>query len=102
LDDLIWWSQAEVECRNRRNSSLEGVTKAILFTLCTLHPHVMSCRHDPLVGIGIFYLAIKFQTLNRSRVVKWLTVIQQSILEFNKYNVNVTGVLNPNNQYNID
>jgi len=52
-----------------------------------LDPDVMSFRHDPLVGIGIFYLAIKFQMLNRSRVVKWLTVIQQPILEFNKYTV---------------
>jgi len=47
----------------------------------------MSFRHDPLVGIGIFYLAIKSQTLNRSRVVIWLTVIQQPILEFNRYTV---------------
>ena len=47
----------------------------------------MSFRHDPLVGIGIFYLAIKSQTLNRSRVVKWLMVIQQPILEFNRYTV---------------
>jgi len=47
----------------------------------------MRFRHDHLVGIGIFYLAIKSQTLNRSRVVKWLMVIQQPILEFNKYTV---------------
>jgi hypothetical protein len=47
----------------------------------------MRFRHDPLVGIGIFYLAIKSQSLNRSRVVKWLTVIQQPILEDNKYTV---------------
>jgi hypothetical protein len=47
----------------------------------------MRFRHDTLVGIGIFYLAIKSQTLNRSRVVKWLTVIQQPILELNKYTV---------------
>ena len=47
----------------------------------------MSFRHDPLVGIGIFYPAIKSHTLNRSRVVKWLTVVQQLILELNKYTV---------------
>jgi len=45
----------------------------------------MSFRHDTLVGIGIFYLPIKFQMLNRRRVVIWLTVIQQSILELNIY-----------------
>ena len=56
-------------------------------TVCILDPDVMSFRHDPLVGIGIFYLAIKSQTLNRSRVVKWLTVIQQPILELDKYTV---------------
>jgi len=66
---------------------LEGVIEVILFTLRILDPDVMSFRHDPLVGIGIFYLAIKSQTLNRSRVVKWLTVIQQPILEFKKYTV---------------
>ena len=47
----------------------------------------MCFRHDPLVGIDIFYLAIKSQMLNRSRVLKWLTVIQQPILVFNKYTV---------------
>jgi hypothetical protein len=64
---------------------LEGVIEVILFTLRILDPDVMRFRHDPLVGIGIFYLAIKSQTLSRSRVVKLLTVIQQPILEFNKY-----------------
>jgi len=67
---------------------LEGVIEVILFTLRILDPDVMSFMHNPLVGIGIFYLAIKSQTLNRSRVVKWLTLVQQPILEFNKYTVN--------------
>ena len=66
---------------------MEGVIEVILFTLRILDTDVMSFRHDPLVGIGIFYLAIKSQTLNRSRVVKWLKVIQQPILQFNKYTV---------------
>ena len=66
---------------------MEGVIEVILFTLRILDPDVMSFRHDPLVGIGIFYLAIKSQTLNRSGVVKWLTVIQQPMLEYNKYTV---------------
>jgi hypothetical protein len=66
---------------------LKGVNEVILFTLYILDPDVMNFRHDPLVGIRIFYLAIKSQTLNRSRVVKWLTVIQQPILEFNKHTV---------------
>ena len=55
---------------------MECVIKVILFTLCILDLDVMSFRHDPLVGMGIFYIAIKSQTLNRSRVVKWLTVVQ--------------------------
>jgi hypothetical protein len=38
-----------------------------------------------LVGIGIFYIAMKSQTLSRSRVVQWLMVIQQPIVKFNKY-----------------
>jgi hypothetical protein len=66
---------------------LEGVIEVILFTLRILDPDVMSFRHDPLVGIGIYYLAIKSQTLNRCRAVKWLTVIQHPILEFTKYTV---------------
>ena len=63
---------------------MKGVIEVILFTLNILDPDVMSFRHDPLVGIGIFYLAIKTKTLNRSRVVKWLTLVQQPILELNK------------------
>ena len=55
---------------------MEGVIEVILFTLRILNPDVMSFRHDPMVGMGIFYLAIKSQTLNRSRVVTWLTVVQ--------------------------
>jgi hypothetical protein len=51
---------------------LEGVIEVILFNLCILDLDVMSFRHDPLVGIGIFDLEIKSKTLNRSRVVKWL------------------------------
>ena len=87
LEDLIWWSPAEVQYRKRRNSSLGGVIEFILFTLHILDTDVMNFRHHPLVGIAIFYLAIKSQTLNSSRVVKWLMVIQQPILEFNKYTV---------------
>jgi hypothetical protein len=66
---------------------LEGVIEVILFSLHILDPDVLSFRHNLLVGIGIFYLAIKSQTLNRSWVVKWLTVTQQAILEFNEYTV---------------
>jgi hypothetical protein len=64
---------------------LEGIFEVILFTLLILNPDVISFRQDPLVGIGIFYLAVKSQTHNRCRAVKWLMVIQQPILEFNKY-----------------
>jgi len=38
-----------------------------------------------MVGIGIFDLAIESLMLYRCMVVKWLRVIQQPILEFNKY-----------------
>jgi hypothetical protein len=75
LDDLIWWSPAEIECRNRKNSSLKGVIEVIPFALHILGPDAMRFTHDPLVGIGIYYLAIKSHTLNKSRVVKWLTVV---------------------------
>jgi hypothetical protein len=64
---------------------LEGVVELILFTFCILDPDVMSFRHDPLVGIDILYLAINSQTLNRCRVLKWLTIIKQPILEFDNY-----------------
>jgi hypothetical protein len=66
---------------------LEGVTEVILFTLHILDLDVISFGHDPLVGIGIFYLVIKSQKLNRSRVVQWWAIIQQPILELNKYTV---------------
>jgi hypothetical protein len=55
---------------------LQGVIEVILFTLHILDPDVISFSHDPWIGIGIFYHASKFQMLNRSRVVKWLMVIQ--------------------------
>jgi hypothetical protein len=67
--------------------TLTGIIKVILFTLHILDPDVMSFRYDPLVGIGIFYIAIKSQMVNRSGVVKWFTVIQQPIQDFNKYTV---------------
>jgi hypothetical protein len=66
---------------------MEGVIEVILLTLRIRDPDVMRFRHDPLDGFGIFYRAIKSQILNRSRVVKWLTVIQQHILELNQYTV---------------
>jgi hypothetical protein len=64
---------------------LDGVIEVIRLTLCILDPHVMSFTHDPLDGIGIFYLTIKSQTLNRSRAVKRLTTIQQANLECNRF-----------------
>jgi len=47
----------------------------------------MKFSHNPSVGIGIFYVAIKSQILNRNRAVQWLLVAQQPILNFNKYAV---------------
>ena len=61
---------------------MEGVIEV---TVRILDPDVMRFRHDPLVGIHIFYLAIKSQTLNRCRAVKWLTVVQEPIRKFKKY-----------------
>jgi hypothetical protein len=66
---------------------LKGVIEFILFSLRILDADVISFRYDPVVDIGIFYLAIKSQTLNRCRAVTWLTVIQQPIMEFNEYTV---------------
>jgi hypothetical protein len=43
--------------------------------------------HDPLVGIGVFYLAIKSQTLNRCREVKCSMVVQKPILMPDEYTV---------------
>jgi hypothetical protein len=63
---------------------LEGVIEV---TFCMLDPDVMRFRHDPLVGIGLFYLAIKCQMPNRCRAVKWLTVVQQKNVKCNKYTV---------------
>jgi len=45
-----------------------------------------------MVGIGIFYLAIKSQTLHRCRAVNSWMVVQQSILKINKYTVS-EGIL---------
>jgi hypothetical protein len=73
--------------RKRRNSSLEGAIEVIVSTWHILDPDVTSFTPDPWAGIGIFYLAIKFQTCNRCRVANWLTVIQQPIPEFNKHTV---------------
>ena len=64
--------------------ALEGV---IQVTVHKLDTGVTRFRHDLLVGIGIFYLAIKSQTLNRCRAVKWLMVVQQPILKFDIYSV---------------
>jgi hypothetical protein len=46
---------------------MEGVIEV---TFRIVETDVMSIRHDPWVGIGLFYLAIKSQTLNRYRAVK--------------------------------
>ena len=63
---------------------MEGVIKV---TACILDSDVMKFRHDPFVGISIFYFAIKSRTLTRCWAVKWLTVVRQSILKFNKCTV---------------
>jgi len=82
LVDVIWWSLGKLSCRKGWNSALESVIEV---TFYILNPDVMRFRQDPLVGIGILYLAIKSQMLNRWRAVKWVIVEQQPILKFNKY-----------------
>jgi len=47
--------------------ALEGVVGV---TFHILHPDVMRLRHDPLIGNGILYLAIKSQILHRCRALK--------------------------------
>jgi len=84
LEDLIWWSPAKVCYRQRRNTALEGVIAA---TFHILDPDVMRFMHDPLVGIAIFYLAIKSLLLNRCRAVKWWMLVQHTTLKVNKYTV---------------
>jgi len=64
--------------------ALEGV---IEITFRILDPDGMTFRHDPLVDIGIFYLPIKSQMLNRCRAVKWLNVVQMPIVMFDQYTV---------------
>jgi len=49
----------------------------------------MSSRRDPLVGIGIFYIAVKFQTLNGSWVVEWFTVPQQPLQQRHMFSITV-------------
>jgi hypothetical protein len=61
---------------------LEGVVKV---TFRILDPEVMRFRLDHLDGIGILYHAIKSQMLNRCSAVKWLVVVQQPIVMFDKY-----------------
>jgi len=87
LEDQTSWCLANASDREKASLALEGVIKVILFTFRQLDPDVMRFRHDPLVVIGIIYLAIKSQMLNRCRVVKWLMVVQQPILKCNKYTV---------------
>jgi len=84
LEYLIWRSPAKVYQRKRMDLALAGVIKV---TFRVLDPDVMRFRYDPLVGVGIFYLVIKSQMVNRYRVVKWLMVVQQPILKVDKYNL---------------
>ena len=87
-DPLLTLSLAEVQYMKARYSSLKGGITVILFTVRILGPDDVSLRYDPMVGISIFYLAIKSQTFKRSGAVIWLTVILQPMVEFDKYTVN--------------
>lgn len=63
---------------------MEDVIKIIFHIL---DPDVMRFRQYPLVGIGLFNRTIKSQTLNRCRVVKWLMVVEQPIVQCEKYTI---------------
>jgi hypothetical protein len=56
-------------------------------TVHILDTNVMRFRHHPLLGVGIFYIAIRFQMLNRYWAVKWLTVVQEPFLKCIEYTV---------------
>jgi hypothetical protein len=64
-------SNSEESSRSIKNEykdcGLEGVMKG---SVRILDPDVLRFWHDPLIGIGIFYIAIKSQTLKRYRAVK--------------------------------
>jgi len=62
-EDPVWWSADNAQCKKRKNLDLEGVIEV---TFCILDPDVMTFRLHPLVGIGEFYIAIRFQTLTIS------------------------------------
>jgi hypothetical protein len=59
MQDLICCTSGSVEYRNTRNLSMEGVIEMMRFCMGVLDRDAISFRHDALVGIGIFYLAIK-------------------------------------------
>jgi len=82
LHDLIRWIPDGVHYRRGKNSAWQCV---IMVAFCILHPDVMRFKQDPSVGIGIFYLPIKSQTLNICRAVKLLSAVEQPILKCNKY-----------------
>jgi hypothetical protein len=70
------------------NMALEAVLEV---TFHILDSDVIRFSHDPLVGIGILYLPIMSQTLNRCGAVKWLTVVQLLIVKLYKYTVYVSS-----------
>jgi len=62
LENQIQWSPAAATYMKRKNMALKGVSEVTVYILDLA---AMIFRHDPLVGVVIFYLAIKSQTLNR-------------------------------------
>jgi hypothetical protein len=67
MEDLIQLSSAKESYSNIRISAMEGILKV---TIYTVFPDVIRFRYYPLVGLGIFYTAIKSQALNRCIAVK--------------------------------
>lgn len=72
---------------NRKCCKIEDNIKGNLFTCCILDLDVITFQYEPIVGFDIFYHAIKFQMLNRSRALKSLQVVQQSVLKFKMFTV---------------
>jgi hypothetical protein len=78
----MWWHPAIVQYRRIGSSVLQDVNEIIRFTFDMLDQAILRFRHDPLVGIGILYLAIKSQEINRSGTKKSLMVVYQLIMKF--------------------
>jgi hypothetical protein len=83
---MFWFCRVPQENNTRmsRNLPFTGESKV---SFCILDLNVMRFSHDSLVGIRIFYLAMKVVTLTSCRPVKLLPIVLQPILKRNIYRV---------------